>query len=168
MLTGMYLRGSKVPQTSEVICVQERSDLSEGVCHSRDPAQPGYRRLESRYYAFRTRLVDLSWVCSDRHCKPVPVPTVSGPLPLLVPYRLSHIPYERTRQASERKSIMEKVITIVGKNGVEYTVSMTAEQANYYLRLAQSRAASDNEVMHEFAELIISKSKQDTQQDKVQ
>ena len=63
---------------------------------------------------------------------------------------------------------MEKVITIVGKNGVEYTVSMTAEQANDYLRLAQSRAASDNEVMHEFAELIISKSEQDTQQNKVQ
>jgi hypothetical protein len=64
--------------------------------------------------------------------------------------------------------MMEKVITIVGKNGVEYTVSMTAEQANYYLHLAQLHAASDNEVMHEFAELIISKSKQDTQQNKVQ
>ena len=62
---------------------------------------------------------------------------------------------------------MEKVITIVGKNGVEYTVSLTAEQTNYYLRLAQSRALSDNEVMQEFAELIISKSKQDRQQNKV-
>ncbi len=63
---------------------------------------------------------------------------------------------------------MEKVITIVGKNGVEYTVSLTAEQADYYLRLAQSRASSPNEVMQEFGELIISKSKQDTQQNKVQ
>ena len=63
---------------------------------------------------------------------------------------------------------MERVITIVGKNGVEYTVSLTAEQANYYLRLAQLRASSDNEVMKEFAGLIISKSIQDTQQNKEQ
>ena len=58
---------------------------------------------------------------------------------------------------------MERAVTIIGKNGVEYTVSLTAEQADYYLRLAQLRASSPNEVMHEFAELIISKSKQDTQ-----
>jgi hypothetical protein len=63
---------------------------------------------------------------------------------------------------------MEKVVTIVGKNGVEYSVSLTAEQADYYLRLAQARASSPNEVMHEFGELIISKSKQDTQQNKAQ
>ena len=63
---------------------------------------------------------------------------------------------------------MEKVITIAGKNGVEYTVSLTAEQADYYLYLAQSRASSPDEVMKEFAELIISKSKQDTQQNKAQ
>jgi hypothetical protein len=63
---------------------------------------------------------------------------------------------------------MQKLITIVGKNGVEYTVSLTAEQTNYYLRLAQSRASSDNDVMQEFAELIIGKSKQDAQQNKAQ
>jgi hypothetical protein len=56
---------------------------------------------------------------------------------------------------------MERVVTIIGKNGVEYTASLTAEQANYYLRLAQLRASSDDEVMKKFAELIISKSKQD-------
>ena len=61
---------------------------------------------------------------------------------------------------------MERVITIVGKNSVEYTVLLTAEQADYYLRLAQMRASSPDEVMHEFSELIISKSKQDAQQDK--
>ena len=61
---------------------------------------------------------------------------------------------------------MEKVVTIVGKNGVEYTASLTAEQADYYLRLAQSHASSDDEMMQEFAELIISKSKQGTQQNK--
>ncbi len=63
---------------------------------------------------------------------------------------------------------MEKVITIAGKNGVEYTVSLTAEQADYYLRLAQMRASSPSAVMHEFAELIISKSTQDRQQNKEQ
>ncbi len=63
---------------------------------------------------------------------------------------------------------MEKVITVVGKNGVEYTVSLTGEQADYYLRLAQFRASSPDEVMHEFAELIISKSKQDVRQSKAQ
>ena len=63
---------------------------------------------------------------------------------------------------------MERVITIVGKNSVEYTVSLTAEQADYYLRLAQMRASSPDEVMREFSELIISKSKQDTQQNKEQ
>lgn len=63
---------------------------------------------------------------------------------------------------------MEKIITIAGKNGVEYTVSLTAEQADYYLRLAQLRASSPDAVMHEFAELIISKSKQDRQQYKEQ
>jgi hypothetical protein len=63
---------------------------------------------------------------------------------------------------------MEKIITIAGKNGVEYTVSLTAEQADYYLRLAQLRASSPGAVMHEFAELIIGKSKQDRQQNKEQ
>ena len=63
---------------------------------------------------------------------------------------------------------MEKVITIAGKNGVEYTVSLTAEQADFYLRLAQMRASSPSAVMNEFAELIISESKQERQQNKEQ
>ena len=63
---------------------------------------------------------------------------------------------------------MEKVITIVGKNGVEYTVSLTGEQADYYLRLAQLRASSPDDVMHKFSELIINKSKQEARQAKAQ
>lgn len=63
---------------------------------------------------------------------------------------------------------MEKVITVVGKNGVEYSVSLTGEQADYYLRLAQMRASSPDDVMHEFSELIINKSKQDTRRSKAQ
>jgi len=58
---------------------------------------------------------------------------------------------------------MEKLVTVVGKNGVEYTVSLTAEQADYYLRLAQVRAASSGDVMQEFSTLITGKDQQDTQ-----
>jgi len=63
---------------------------------------------------------------------------------------------------------MEKVITVVGKNGVEYTVSLTGEQADYYLRLAQMRASSSDDVMNKFAELIMSKSKEDRRRSKAQ
>lgn len=61
---------------------------------------------------------------------------------------------------------MKKVVTIVEKNGVEHAVSLTAEQADYYLRLAQIRASSANDVMKEFGNLIINKSKQDAQRSK--
>ena len=57
---------------------------------------------------------------------------------------------------------MEKLVTVVGKNGVEYTVSLTAEQTDYYLRLAQLRASSSDDLMKEFSTLLISKSQQDT------
>jgi hypothetical protein len=63
---------------------------------------------------------------------------------------------------------MEKVITITGKNGVEYTVSLTGEQADYYLRLAQMRASSDSEVMKEFVELLINSGKPGERQNKAQ
>lgn len=63
---------------------------------------------------------------------------------------------------------MKKVVTIVEKNGVEHTVSLTAEQADYYLRLAQMCASSANDVMKEFGNLIINKSKQDAQRSKAQ
>lgn len=63
---------------------------------------------------------------------------------------------------------MEKLVTVVGKNGVECTVSLTAEQADYYLRLAQVRASFSHDLMKEFSTLIISKSQQDTQQSNAQ
>jgi len=59
---------------------------------------------------------------------------------------------------------MEKFVTVVGKNGVEYTVALTAEQADYYLRLAQLRASSSGDVMKEFSTLLISKGQQDKAQ----
>ena len=55
---------------------------------------------------------------------------------------------------------MKKLVTVVGKNGVEYTVSLTGEQTDYYLRLAQVRAASHGDVMKEFSTLIMDKSQQ--------
>ncbi|HZU66216.1 MAG TPA: hypothetical protein VFA09_02970 [Ktedonobacteraceae bacterium] len=63
---------------------------------------------------------------------------------------------------------MAKLITIIGKNGVEYTVSLTGEQADYYLRLAQMRASSDSEVMKEFVELLLNSSKPHERQNKAQ
>ena len=63
---------------------------------------------------------------------------------------------------------MKKVVTIVEKNGVEHTVSLTAEQADYYLRLAQMRASSPDDVMREFSNLVIKKSKQDARRSKAQ
>jgi len=65
-------------------------------------------------------------------------------------------------------NIMEKVVTVVGKNGVEYSVSLTAEQAEYYLRLAQMRASSPEGVMQEFGALIMNKSEQDRRRSKAQ
>jgi hypothetical protein len=65
-------------------------------------------------------------------------------------------------------NVMEKVVTVVGKNGVEYSVSLTAEQADFYLRLAQMRASSPEGVMREFGDLIINKSEQDKRRSKAQ
>ncbi len=63
---------------------------------------------------------------------------------------------------------MKKVVTVVGKNGVEYTASLTAEQADYYLRIAQMRASSPDEVMRKFSHLIMKKSEQDARWSKAQ
>jgi len=63
---------------------------------------------------------------------------------------------------------MKKVVTVIGKNGVEYTVALTAEEANYYLQLAQAFASSVDDVMKKFSEFIISKSQHDAQPHKDQ
>ncbi|GAC1425493.1 MAG: hypothetical protein PVS3B3_08350 [Ktedonobacteraceae bacterium] len=63
---------------------------------------------------------------------------------------------------------MEKIVTVVNKNGVECTVSLTAQEADFYLRVAQLRALSSDDVMREFSNLLISKNDQDTQHNKVQ
>jgi len=38
---------------------------------------------------------------------------------------------------------MQRNVSVVGRNGRIYTVPMTAEQAAFYLRLAELRAAAD-------------------------
>lgn len=63
---------------------KESPHLPEGLCYSRAPAQSGCRRLECPRDAWSTWSVDLSQVCNNRHGWPVPVPPVSGALPLLV------------------------------------------------------------------------------------
>lgn len=61
---------------------------------------------------------------------------------------------------------MKKIVSVVGTNGVEQTASLTAEQADYYLRLAQLRASSPAKLMDEFCDLLSSKNELDAQQNK--
>lgn len=63
---------------------------------------------------------------------------------------------------------MERLVTVVAKNGVEYTVSLTAEQADFYMRLALLRATSSGDVIQEFSSLLIDQDQQDTQHGKAQ
>ena len=38
---------------------------------------------------------------------------------------------------------MKRIVHVVGRNGKEYNVPMTAEQAAFYLRLAEFKAIKD-------------------------
>ncbi len=38
---------------------------------------------------------------------------------------------------------MQRIVHVIGRNGKEYKVPMTAEQAAYYMRLAEFKAAKD-------------------------
>ena len=38
---------------------------------------------------------------------------------------------------------MQRIVHIIGRNGKEYNVPMTAEQAAFYMRLAEFEAAKD-------------------------
>ncbi len=38
---------------------------------------------------------------------------------------------------------MQRIVHVIGRNGKEYNVPMTAEQAAYYMRLAEFKAAKD-------------------------
>jgi hypothetical protein len=38
---------------------------------------------------------------------------------------------------------MQRIVHVVGRNGKEYNVPMTAEQAAFYLRLAEYKAIED-------------------------
>src|SRR5258708_21904218 len=87
-LIRSFIRANEERSASEVMYGKEPPNLSESICHSRAPTQPGCRRLECPRDAWSTWSVDLSWVCSDRHGQPVLVPAVPGSLPLLVPSRM--------------------------------------------------------------------------------
>jgi hypothetical protein len=50
--------------------------------------------------------------------------------------------------------IMKKIVSVVGTDGVEQKASLTAEQAAYYLRLAQLRASSSGKLVDEFCDLL--------------
>jgi DNA-directed RNA polymerase subunit F len=64
--------------------------------------------------------------------------------------------------------VMKKIVSVVDTNGVEQAASLTAKQADYYLRLAQLRASSSGKLMDELCDLLSSKSKLDAQQNKDQ
>ncbi len=38
---------------------------------------------------------------------------------------------------------MQRIVHVIGRNGKEYKIPMTAEQAAYYMRLAEFKAAKD-------------------------
>ncbi len=38
---------------------------------------------------------------------------------------------------------MQRIVHVIGRNGKEYNVPMTAEQAAFYLRLAEFKATRD-------------------------
>jgi hypothetical protein len=42
--------------------------------------------------------------------------------------------------------MMKRIVYIVGRNGVAYAVPMTAEQAAFFLRLAEFKAKTDPEI----------------------
>src|SRR6266568_4110413 len=63
--------------------VEERSHLSEGVCHPGAAAQPRLCRLGCCCCACSTRFFDLSRLCGNRHGEPVPIPCIPGSLPAL-------------------------------------------------------------------------------------
>jgi hypothetical protein len=60
-----------------------------------------------------------------------------------------------------KEMIMYRLVRVVGRNGRAYEVPMTAEQAAFYLRLAECRATTDPTTT--FHEVVIEKSTQQVQ-----
>ncbi|HLX58689.1 MAG TPA: hypothetical protein VKR83_16845 [Ktedonobacteraceae bacterium] len=56
---------------------------------------------------------------------------------------------------------MYRIVHVVGRSGRAYDVPLTAEQAAFYLRLAEFRAASDPTIT--FADLLAEKREQELQ-----
>lgn len=46
-------------------------------------------------------------------------------------------------QAQKEMMMMKRIVRVVGRNGVTYEVPMTAEQAAFFLRLAELKAKTD-------------------------
>lgn len=56
---------------------------------------------------------------------------------------------------------MERIVHVVGRNGVEYDMPMTAEQVAFFLRLAQLKSPDD--IAKTFSELVALKCDQEEQ-----
>jgi len=51
--------------------------------------------------------------------------------------------------------MMKRIVHVVAHNGVEYDVPMTAEQADFFLKLAEYKSATEQEIT--FNELVAKK-----------
>ena len=50
---------------------------------------------------------------------------------------------EQTSIQAQKEMMMMRIVRVVGRNGVKYEVPMTAEQAAFFLRLAELKAKTD-------------------------
>ncbi len=46
-------------------------------------------------------------------------------------------------QAQKEMMMMKRIVRVVGRNGMTYEIPMTAEQAAFFLRLAELKAKTD-------------------------
>jgi len=57
--------------------------------------------------------------------------------------------------------MMKRIVHVVAHNGVEYDVPMTAEQAAFFLKLAEYKSATEQEIT--FCELVANKVEEELQ-----
>jgi HJR/Mrr/RecB family endonuclease len=70
--------------------------------------------------------------------------------------RIKTPPFERIEEMT-----IKRIVHVVARNGRAYDVPMTAEQAAFYLRLAEFKAVNDPAIT--FNELVAEKSEQELQ-----
>lgn len=56
---------------------------------------------------------------------------------------------------------MKRIVHVVGRNGIEYDVPMTAEQAAFFLKLAEVKSIADPAIT--FSDLVVDWRKKELQ-----